>query len=91
MFVKEEEGKVFIKTTENVAPILDAVKDQRDMYAEIPRFKERAGRYVCTIPGTLAAQWALECKSAPGTKEFLEFAKKNMLSGNYSKLIVEGY
>ncbi len=91
MFVKEEEGKVFIKTTENVAPILDAVKDQRDMYAEMPRLKERAGRYVGTIPGTLAAQWALECKSAPGTKEFLEYAKKKLLSGNYSKLIVEGY
>lgn len=90
MNIKEEDGKVYIKTSENVAPILDAVKDQREMYAEIPRFSQ-TNRYVGTIPGTLAAQWALECKSAPGTSEFLEYAKKKLQSGDYSKLIVQGY
>lgn len=90
MFVKEQDGKVFIKTTENAQPILDAIQDQRAMHAEIPRFKDR-GRLVGTIPGTMAAQWALECKSAPGTKEFLEYVKKKLQSGDYSKLIVEGY
>lgn len=90
MFAKEEDGKVHIKTTENVAPIFDAVKDQRDMYAELPRFTQN-NRYVGTIPGTLAAQWAMECKSAPGTAEFLEYVKKKLLSGDYSKLIVQGY
>lgn len=90
MIAKEEDGKVYIKTTEDVAPILDAVKDQREMYSELPRFKQ-TNRYVGTIPGTLAAQWAFECKSAPGTSEFLAYAKKKLQSGDYSKLIIQGY
>lgn len=90
MFAKEEDGTVYVKTTEDVSPVLDAIKDQREMHARLPRFK-RNNRLVGSIPGTLAAQWALECKAAPGTKEFLEYVKKKLLSGNYSKLIVEGY
>lgn len=88
--IKEQDGKVYIKTSENVAPVLDAVKDQRDMYAEIPRLRHR-NRYVGTIPPTLAATWSLECGAAPGTQAFLEYAKKKLQSGDYSKLIVEGY
>ena len=90
MFAKEEDGIVYVKTTENVSPVFDAIKDQREMHASLPRLK-RKNRFVGSIPGTLAAQWALECRSAPGTKEFLEYVKKKLLSGNYSKLIVEGY
>ena len=87
--IKEQDGKVHIVHTEDVQPVLDAAKQQRDMLAELS--SNRRARYAGTIPGTVARQWSIECGSTPGTPEFAAYAKKKLLSGDYSKLVIEGF
>ena len=87
--IKEEDGKVHIVHKENVEPVIEAAKQQRDMLSELS--SNRSARYVGTVPGTVARQWQLECGAAPGTREFSEYVKKKFLSGDYSKLVIEGY
>jgi len=55
----------------------------------LPR-KTRAdgARYMGSAPLIVARIWAKMCGSAPGTREFAEFARKQLTSGEYAKLKV---
>lgn len=48
--------------------------------------KTKTSHYLGSIPMVIASQWAKECGSGIGTKEFGEYAKKKLMSGDYSKL-----
>lgn len=85
--IKEEDDKVVIARSQDVQSILDYNKE-----------KQIAGtvaggemRHVGQIPFVVVEQWLSESGLKLGSKEFAEYVKKKLLSGNYSKLMVHGY
>lgn len=80
-----ENGKMIIRRTADVQSDLDAIPVMRDA---------RPGenfRHVGSIPEIVAEQWAKDCGHAIGTAGFAEYVKRQLTSGDFSKLIVHGY
>ena len=48
-------------------------------------------RLAGSIPFVVAEMWAKECGAQIGSQEFLEYVKKKLLSGDFSKLVANGY
>jgi len=88
--IKEQDGKVYVKTTEDVQPLLDANGRLRSVYDEMPSYG-RNGRLAARVPGTVAQNWAKECGAAVGTKEYMAYAKRKLVAGDYQKLRIEGF
>ena len=88
--IKEQDGKVYVKTTEDVQPLLDANGRLRSVYDEMPSYG-RNGRLAARVPGTVAQNWAKECGAAVGTKEYMAYAKRKLIAGDYQKLRIEGF
>ena len=88
--IKEQDGKVYVKTTEDVQPLLDANGRLRSVYDEMPNYG-RNGRLAARVPGTVAQNWAKECGAAVGTREYMAYAKRKLVAGDYQKLRIEGF
>lgn len=46
-------------------------------------------RYLGSVPLIVCEIWSKECGAAPGTREFAEYAKKKIMSGEFAKLRVD--
>ena len=88
--IKEQDGKVYVKTTEDVQPLLDANGRLRSVYDEMPNYGRNA-RLAARVPGTVAQNRAKECGAAVGTKEYMAYAKRKLIAGDYQKLRIEGF
>jgi len=88
--IKEQDGHVYVKTTEDVQPLLDANGRLRSVYDEMPSYG-RNGRLAARVPNTIAQTWAQECGHAVGTKAYMAYAKRKLIAGDYQKLRIEGF
>ena len=50
--------------------------------------QQKGARYMGSAPIIVAQIWAKQCGAQPGTREFAEYAHKQLTSGEYSKLKV---
>ena len=48
-------------------------------------------RLAGSIPFVVAEMWSRECGAKIGSQEFAEYVKKKLMSGEFSKLIANGY
>lgn len=85
--IKEEDDKVVISRSQDVQAILDYNKE-----------KQIAGtvaggemRHVGQVPFVVVEAWLRESGLKLGSKEFAEYVKKKLVSGEFSKLLVHGY
>tara|TARA_Y100000022_G_scaffold27038_1_gene20560 strand:- start:704 stop:985 length:282 start_codon:yes stop_codon:yes gene_type:complete len=85
--IVEEDDNVHIERTQDVQRILDFNKerniDGHNRNSEM--------RLVGSIPFVVIEMWMKECGAAIGSQELNEYIKKKLLSGDYSKLIANGY
>ena len=84
--VKEDydlvDGKLVIKRTQDVQALID---QNRHEAQEAPSMLGQARvRKLGSIPFVIADQWSRECGAAIGSKEFAEYAKKKLMSGEFS-------
>lgn len=80
-------ARVTIRKTQNCEPVLDAIRAIRDLAP----VKNANHQYIGSIPIIVAAQWAKTCGAAVGTKEFMEYAKKQLMDSNYAYLRVRNF
>tara|TARA_B000000557_G_scaffold229416_1_gene201553 strand:+ start:3357 stop:3638 length:282 start_codon:yes stop_codon:yes gene_type:complete len=85
--IVEEDDKVHIQRTQDVQRILDFNKerniDGHNRNSEM--------RLVGSIPFVVIEMWMKECGAKIGSAEFKEYVKKKLTSGEFSKLIANGY
>ena len=76
------DGKLFIKRTQDVQALID---QNRHEAQEAPSmFGQARVRKLGSIPFVIADQWSRECGAGIGSKEFAEYAKKKLMSGEFS-------
>lgn len=82
-----EDGKVVVKRSQNVQDILDQNREK-----QIDGHNKRSDmRHVGSIPFVVLEMWIKESGLQLGSKEFAEYVKKKLLSGEYNKLLIHGY
>lgn len=82
-----EDDKIIINRSQDIQAILDWNKE-RNIDGHNRRSDMRlAGR----IPFVVAEMWVKESGLKLGSPEFLEYVKKKLMSGEFSKLIANGY
>jgi hypothetical protein len=70
--------------THDVTSIIEGVKEMSELITRST--KNAAGaNYLGSIDTITASIWATECGAAVGTKEFAKYAKKKLMSPEYSK------
>lgn len=79
------DGEVHVSTTQECAPVLEAVHAAADLPKDGPF------RYNGSIPAVLAQQWATECKAGIGTAEFNRYAKRKLSDIDNRKLLVNRF
>ena len=79
-YFKKEDGKTLIKTTQDVDPILEYNR----LKSEGLNKKEERW-YVGTIPNVICMQWAKECGHKIYSKEWREYAFKQLNLPDYRK------
>lgn len=74
----------------DVQPIIDGVQSMQDI-ADANDFNPKlvGSRYIGSVDPITASNWAKECGYAIGTKGFAAYAKKKLLSGEFSKYAVQ--
>lgn len=72
----------FVKTID-AEPIIDVVKHIGEV--ERPRKNDNGMLHLASVDIYTATNWSKECGHAIGTKPFVEYAKKKLMSGEYSK------
>ena len=83
----DEDGKIIIQRTQDVQRILDFNKERN-----IDGHNRKSDmRLAGSIPFVVIELWVRESGCKLGSSEFLEYCKKQLMSGNYSKLIANGY
>lgn len=84
-----QDDMLVVKNSQDVQAIVD---ENHRIAVDGPKwFGEARWRKVGSIPQVIADQWARECGAGPGTQEFMAYAKKKLLSGDYSKFIAKGF
>lgn len=82
-----EDDKVVVKRSQDIQRILDFNKERN-----IDGYNSKSDmRLAGSIPFVVAEMWARECGSKIGSQEFGEYVKKKLMSGDFSKLIANGY
>ena len=82
-----EDNKIVINRSQDIQRILDWNKE-RNIDGHNRRSDMRlAGR----IPFVVVEMWMKESGLKLGSPEFLEYVKKKLMSGEFSKLIANGY
>ena len=82
-----EDGKLHIKREQDVQRILDFNKE-RNIDGANPRSDMRM---VGSIPFVVIEMWLNESGLKLGSQEFAEYVKKKLMSGDFGKLIANGY
>ena len=83
----DEDGKLIVNRSQDVERILDFNKERN-----IDGHNKRSDmRLVGPIPYVVIEQWMEECGAKIGSQELNEYIKKKLMSGDYSKLIANGY
>lgn len=85
--IKEEDNKVVISRAQDVQAILDYNKEKQ-IAGTVARSDMR---HVGQIPFVVVEKWMSESGLKLGSKEFAEYVKKKLLSGDYAELLVHGY
>ena len=82
-----EDDNVVVRRSQDVQRILDFNKerniDGHNRNSEM--------RLAGSIPFVIAEMWAKECGAKIGSQEFMEYVKKKLMSGEFSKLIANGF
>jgi len=82
-----EDGKVIVNRQQDIQRILDWNKE-RNIDGHNKRSDMRlAGR----IPFVVVEMWLNESGLKLGSQEFAEYVKKKLMSGEFNKLIANGY
>ncbi len=83
----DEDGKVIVQRQQDVQRILDFNKERN-----IDGHNRKSDmRLVGSIPFVVIEMWMKECGAKLGSQEFNEYVKKKLTSGEFSKLIANGY
>ena len=83
----DEDGKLIVNRSQDVERILDFNKERN-----IDGHNKKSDmRLVGSIPYVVIEQWMEECGAKIGSQELNEYIKKKLMSGDYSKLIANGY
>jgi hypothetical protein len=85
--IREEDGKVHVSRTQDIQRILDFNKE-RNIQGHDPKSDMRLAG---SIPFVVVEMWIKESGLKLGSKEFAEYVKKKLMSGDYGKLIANGY
>jgi hypothetical protein len=82
-----EDGKLVVNRSQDVSDILDFNKERN-----IDGHNRKSDmRLVGSIPYVVIEMWMKECGAKLGSQEFAEYAKKKLMSGEFSKLIANGF
>jgi len=85
--IVEEDNQVHIQRTQDVQRILDFNKERNiDGHNRKSDF-----RLAGSIPFVVIEMWMKECGAKIGSPELNEYIKKKLMSGEFSKLIANGY
>ena len=85
--VLDHDGKIVINRSQDVERILDFNKERN-----IDGHNRKSDmRLVGSIPFVVIEMWMKECGAKLGSPELNEYIKKKLQSGDYSKLIANGY
>lgn len=86
--ISVEDGRVWHKRDQDVRGLLKVLAHERDNAPS--KYGKAAWRKIGSIPLVVAEKWAAECGALPGTPEFLEYAKKKLMDGEFAALRVRG-
>jgi hypothetical protein len=82
-----EDDKLIIRRSQDVQRILDFNKERN-----IDGHNRKSDmRLAGSIPFLVCEIWQRECGARIGTQEFLAYSKKKLQSGEFSKLIANGF
>ena len=82
-----EDDKIVVSRSQDVTSILDFNREK-----QIDGHNVKSGmRHVAGIPFIVLEQWLMDSKLKLGSPEFSEYVKKQIISGDYAKLLVHGY
>ena len=85
--ILDEDGKIIVNRTQDVQRILEWNKERN-----IEGHNRKSDmRHVGSIPFVVVEMWMNECGAAFGSQELNEYIKKKLMSGEYNKLIANGY
>lgn len=76
------DGKLVIKRSQDVQSLIDMNKHEAEVAPSM--FGQARVRKLGSIPFVVAEQWSRECGAAIGSPEFAEYAKKKLMSGEFS-------
>jgi len=83
----EEDGKLIINRSQDIQRILDFNKERN-----IDGHNRKSDmRLAGSIPFVVVEMWLKESGAKLGSQEFAEYVKKKLMSGDYGKLIANGY
>lgn len=83
----EEDGKLIINRSQDIQRILDFNKERN-----IDGHNRKSDmRLAGSIPFVVVEMWLRESGLKLGSQEFAEYVKKKLMSGDYGKLIANGY
>jgi hypothetical protein len=83
----DEDGKVVINRSQDIEPILEFNKQRNIDGHKYGSDMRLAG----SIPFVVIEMWMKECGAKLGSEEFNEYCKKKLMSGEFSKLVANGY
>jgi hypothetical protein len=82
-----EDGKVIVNRQQDIQHILDFNKERN-----IEGHNRKSDmRLAGSIPFVVVEMWLKESGAKLGSQEFAEYVKKKLMSGEFSKLIANGY
>jgi len=85
--ILDEDGKIIVNRSQDVQRILDFNKERN-----IDGHNKKSDmRLAGSIPFVVVEMWMNECGAKLGSQELSEYIKKKLMSGDYSKLIANGY
>ena len=83
----EEDDKLIISRSQDVQDILDFNKERN-----IDGHNKKSDmRLVGSIPFVVIEMWMQESGLKLGSQEFAEYVKKKLMSGDFNRLIANGY
>lgn len=82
-----EDGKIIVSRSQDVTSILDF---NREKQADGHNVKSDM-RHVAGVPFVVLEKWLTDSGLKLGSPEFGEYVKKQIMGGEYSKLLIHGY
>ena len=83
----DEDGKIVVNRSQDIQRILDFNKERN-----IDGHNRKSDmRLAGSIPFVVIEMWMKECGAKLGSQELNEYIKKKLMSGEFSKLVANGY